>query len=517
MNKGIIYTLALLEGSAVMVAELCCNKLITPYFGTSVQVWAATLGVTLTMLAAGYLVGSYLSKDYNKSTKYLKLCFFIASISLILTSIFANWLASNLLNYSLEVGSTITLFFVLAPTLIPLGACSSLFINLLNENLKALSGKASGIIYFTSTFGGVISTFLVGFYLLPEFGVKETLIAFGILLGLGLLLIDGKRSVANKSLFLFLGIILVSTTVFAFERKVNSYFNIKYESDGLLGNIKVIEHKSDFLGKTDKIGRGLVVNNTLQTYMDITDPLHSSIWEWSNIIPTALSIYRDQKPNVLLCGLGGGTIVKQLRLLGYEFEVVELDKRLIEIDKKYFFLDGNVKITIDDARHFINVTDEKYDIIIFDTFLSESAPEQLLSKEALTLVKSKLKKGGMLLTNFYGFTSGDLGYAARSVIKTYMAAGFKVYPLATPGNEDGRNLLIIGTDEDKDFANVLYEETDGMKITDIRALIIPKELIDIEDAEVLSDNNPKLSKLYSEPSQMWKKGYNNIYTKRLYK
>ncbi|HRG41359.1 MAG TPA: hypothetical protein PLC27_08155 [Saprospiraceae bacterium] len=50
MNKGIIYTLALLEGSAVMVAELCCNKLITPYFGTSVQVWAATLGVTLTML-----------------------------------------------------------------------------------------------------------------------------------------------------------------------------------------------------------------------------------------------------------------------------------------------------------------------------------------------------------------------------------------------------------------------------------------------------------------------------------
>lgn len=517
MNSVRILSLAFIEGAAVMVAELCCNKLITPYFGTSIQVWAATLGITLAMLAIGYLLGSYLSKDANKSADYLKICFFVAGISLILTSIFVKLVAANLLDYSLEIGSTITLFLILGPTLVPLGACSSLFINLINENLHALSGRASGIVYFTSTLGGVFSTFFVGFYMIPALGVKETLLVFGILLGIGLLVIDAKKKPDRKSITMLLLLIILSTSVYAHKSRVNPYFSIKYETDGLLGNIKIIEHKSDFLGKTDKLGRGLVVNNTLQTYMDINDPYHSSIWEWSNIIPSALSIYRNSNPKVLLCGLGGGTIVKQLQYMGYDFEAVEIDNRLIEIDKKYFFLDSSVKVTIDDARHFINVSKDKFDIIIFDTFLSESAPEHLLTTEALTLVKSKLNKGVMLLTNFYGFISGDLGYAARSVIKTYMTAGFKVYPLATPGNEDGRNLLIIGTDEDKDFSNVMYEETDGMKITDIRGLMIPKEAIDLENAEILNDNKPNLAKLYSKPSQMWKKGYNYIYTKRLYK
>lgn len=65
-----------IECGLVMLAELCAAKLIAPYFGTSIQVWAATLSVILGGLAAGYLIGSRRSKfGYERNIKDLKIIF----------------------------------------------------------------------------------------------------------------------------------------------------------------------------------------------------------------------------------------------------------------------------------------------------------------------------------------------------------------------------------------------------------------------------------------------------------
>ena len=72
-----------IEGGLVMLAELCAAKLIAPYFGTSIQVWAATLSVTLGGLAAGYLIGSRRSKfGYERNIKDLKIIFLFKGIIL---------------------------------------------------------------------------------------------------------------------------------------------------------------------------------------------------------------------------------------------------------------------------------------------------------------------------------------------------------------------------------------------------------------------------------------------------
>ena len=513
-TRNKLYLVSFIEGATVMVVELCAAKLLAPYFGTSVQVWAATIGVTMAGLAGGYFLGAKLVQRSNIEAT-LRLILVFVSMLIILYPMISFFVMEKLVYMSLFVGVLLSLLITLFPILVLLGITSPMIIGLLSNHNKS-AGTIAGVVYGISTLGGIIMTLLTGFYMIPYLGIRSTMLISGIVLLItSLVTLVGSTKSTSISL---LALIVPLMLTFNFDKELNPYFKVLFESDGLLGNIKIIEHQSDGLGKSGLLGRGLVVNNTLQTFMDVKDPFHSSIWAWSNIIPSALSVYKSNTTKVLLCGLGGATIVKQLNLLGFkDYDIVELDSRIYSLARKYFDLGNSANVIIDDARHFIRKNNKKYDVILFDTFLSESAPEHLLTVESLRQVKEDLTDQGMLMTNFYGFTSGELGYAARSVIRTYIEAGFKTQVIATPGDENGRNILIVGSINDIDFSDVSYEETDGMHITDISGLLLDLKSLDLKHAEILRDNNPKLSKLYSNVSMMWKKGYNNYYTKNLYK
>ena len=64
--KVFLFVLAFIEGGAVMCIELCSAKILSPYFGTSIYVWASVLGVTLTALMSGYYLGGFISSNYKK-------------------------------------------------------------------------------------------------------------------------------------------------------------------------------------------------------------------------------------------------------------------------------------------------------------------------------------------------------------------------------------------------------------------------------------------------------------------
>src|SRR3954471_16341806 len=65
-NKKFYFLLSFIEGGSVMAAELLGAKMLAPYFGSSLYVWASVLAITLGGLAVGYFCGgilSYKSKD----------------------------------------------------------------------------------------------------------------------------------------------------------------------------------------------------------------------------------------------------------------------------------------------------------------------------------------------------------------------------------------------------------------------------------------------------------------------
>ncbi|MFZ1497030.1 MAG: fused MFS/spermidine synthase, partial [Saprospiraceae bacterium] len=363
------------------------------------------------------------------------------------------------------------------------------------------------------TLGGIITTFLLGFKLIPEYGLTLPAFFYGVFLlmlpALLLLFTCRKYSVGVAGMIVAA---LLTFSTFDFSKHVSNRFKVLYESEGILGQIKVIDHTSEWYTEDVRMGRGLLVNNTLQTFMDVSNPENSSIWAWSSIIPTALSIY-PRKTKVLLLGLGGGTIAKQLNRLGFDYDVVEIDRRIEEVAKTYFHLNVNQPILIDDARHYIRTCKKKYDIVIFDTFLSESAPEHLLTIESFNDVQKVLNPKGMMLANFYGFLNGEKGKAARSVYKTLAKAGFIAKIIATPGSEENRNLLFLGLTEEKDFTKVNYTESGSATFTDLTQFFVNQKQIDENDALVLTDEKPQLGLLYAQAAMSWKKAYNSYYTK----
>ena len=66
-NKALffIYMFAFLEGALVMAIELLTAKMIAPYFGASLYVWGAVIGVTFTSLAIGYYLGGVLARQVS--------------------------------------------------------------------------------------------------------------------------------------------------------------------------------------------------------------------------------------------------------------------------------------------------------------------------------------------------------------------------------------------------------------------------------------------------------------------
>ncbi|NQX96530.1 MAG: hypothetical protein HRT73_01450 [Flavobacteriales bacterium] len=72
------------------------------------------------------------------------------------------------------------------------------------------------------------------------------------------------------------------------------------------------------------------------------------------------------------------------------------------------------------------------------------------------------------MINFFGFTSGDLGKASRSVYKTLIKSGFKTKMCVTPSNNEmGRNLIFLASKSNLDFTHTTYSEPFMSPVTNL--------------------------------------------------
>ena len=509
----LLYLLSFLEGCSVMVCELAGAKMLAPFFGTSLYVWAAVLGLTLLGLTMGYFLGGIMSKKYANDDRLLFWVLIFAGLSLSIMPISSKWIMEMTINLNLQTGAIISLLIFMFPPLVFMGMTSPIIINLLTQEANN-AGNSAGNVYAISTLGGILLTFLSGFYFIPEFGVSKPSLVVGVILALipTILLLKRKQMTAG---LLFIAFFVLGGWNLGVQEEFPPNYNVLYESEGILGQVRVVDHPSFEITPDARIGRGLLVNNTLQTFVGHENDMQYSIWSWANYFPTAASIF-PKGSKVLLLGLGGGTIVKQFHRLGYEVDAVEIDKRIWDVSVEYFNMDPETNVVIDDARHFIRTTKNKYDIIVFDTFLSESVPEHLITKEGFDDARKILNQGGMIMTNFYGFIEGAAGKAARFVYKTFLESGFNTKILVTPGSEDSRNIIFLASEEEKDFTNTQYEAPNFEKIDNLYEHFYDGKFIDLSDVEVLTDDRPQLSKLYATAAMRWKKSYNEYYQRHFF-
>lgn len=506
MNRKYLFLLSFLEGGAVMACELIGAKMLAPFFGTSLYVWASALGLTLGGLMTGYFTGGLLSKKYQNQPSLLYWIMIAAGFFTALMPYTSEWIMQSTLGWPLQWGAVFSLLIFMFPPLVFMGMVSPVIINLLNTEVKG-AGSSAGTVYAVSTLGGILTTFMFGFYIIPQMGINYPAVITGLALSiLPILSLLRLRVFAASAAFLpfVAGLLGMQWKIDAGHSEELS--KTLYHSEGVLGQVKVADLP---LAAGDRTipARALIVNNTLQTVMSLEDPDYD-FWQYTKYIPIFASSY-PRGSKMLLLGMGGGTLVNRLHEAGMKLDVVEIDGRMTRLAVDFFGMPASQEVIVDDARHFLKTSRDQYPVIIYDTFISESAPEHILTLEGLEDAKKRLTEDGVLLINFYGYLEGNRGAVTRCVYKTLQEAGFHVDLFTTPGSEQERNLLLIGSLQEKDWRSMPLR---GALPGDISDYFIPAHFVDTANAKTLTDKAPQLE-MYARASADWRKLYNESYTR----
>ncbi len=351
----------------------------------------------------------------------------------------------------------------------------------------------------------------MGFLVIPQFGLTGPSIFIGMVVGtVPFLQLLSKKKYAALLFVVFL--------LFSFSQRnvAASSANVKIlaYSEGLLGQVLVADVFKTAAGSPAN-DRVLFVNRMGQTILDTyTGDARLSY------VPFAASAASKlpASSKALLLGLGGGSMANVLQNdLKLSVDAVELDERIVKVAQEYFYLDPKVKVIIDDARHYLETTGQTYDLIFFDVFKGDLPPPHVLSLECFRKAKSLLNKDGLIIVNFNGFLTDNIGAPGRSVYATLRAAGLETKILPTPGVENERNTLFLASLRALDFQTLRSPLFQGGQSVALTSLFLNPDALDLKDAAVFIDDKPTLDRVNLEAANLWREDYHATYTRHFLK
>lgn len=496
IDKKII--LPIIEGVCVISVELIATKLLTPYYGNSLQVWSLSIFFTMLGLSLGYFAGGILIKRKLADKLILPIVFASCLFTGILPFI-TPWIINFSPFENLLLGYSFVMFFSVFPIIIMFASLLPISVAFYTE--KHNEGKWSGLIYSLSTFSSVIFASLISYVIIEKLGVVKPLILianFSFILFV-LLLKRELKSFILVGILIFISFISYVKLTSPVDKKM---FQNVYHSESMMGQLKVIDSKSNSYGEV----RLLQVNGVTQTYM-YNHSNYSSVWQYPHIMSSILS----NKPvgsKALLIGLAGGSLAKELVSLGYFLDVVEIDKRMIEISKEYFHLDDkNIFFKRDDARHFIKTCNEKYDIIAIDILSGEIQPNHVFTLEGFKELKEMLKVDGIIAINYQSLSTEKMN-PKLSIYKTIEKSGLKVKMWENELSEP-RDLVFIAKKEEFIYEDFEFNRVNSCCLeAQVNRVLLPNNLKTLEYTEkqpLLTDDLPILETMNQETIKNWRK------------
>lgn len=427
-------------GAAILAVEILGTRLLGPYFGVSLYLWSALIGITLAALSVGYAAGG---RRADASPSLRNLCWPIALAGLWIMAI--PWLRHPVIAASgslgLRAGVLVSGTILFFPPLALLGTVSPMAIRLKAMALEEV-GRAAGNLYALSTLASVVAAIGTGFYLVPHMGVARLTYLVGLLLvltaGLGLVLAKRTRVVAAAVL------VLLVTGSGAYHLAPEALAN---PGVGLLDVRQSAYAEIRVLDRNDL--RFMLIDGAPHTIVDPTT------WESDYGYIDVLELgkrFHDGPGRLLLVGLGGGSVAKVYHRDGWAVETVEIDPVVTAVAHKWFgLLPEETVVHHQDGRQFMLQNNDPFDLVILDAFGSSAIPFHLITKEAFALTRSRLLPGGVLLLNLESL--GWHGDIVQSVAVTLgeLFAHVQVLPMEEPPTEFG-NIVVLASDAPLELA-----------------------------------------------------------------
>jgi spermidine synthase len=438
-RHGAVFVAIGLSGFAALGSEVVWTRLMALMLGATTYTFSIILAVFLAALGVGSTIGSYASRHASNPRLLLGLCQAGTLLGMAWT---AHAITGQLPFWPIDPSLTSDPGFVfqldlaralwaLTPAPVFWGASFPLAIAATAERGQD-SAVLVGRVYAANTVGAILGALLFGVVVVSWAGTQDAQrMLMGVAVLSTLVAVLPPRSGARPrgwaiaALTVVAGVVLIPSVspvpgrLAAYGRYAATYdpVDVLYVGEGRSSTVAVTE--------LDDGTRNLHVGGKV---VASTEPQDMRL---QGMLGHLTALLHDDPKSVLIVGFGAGvTAGTFVAHPGIERIVIaEIEPLVVEQSSSYFreanndvLSDARVEVVFDDARHFLQITDETFDLITSDPIHPwMKGAASLYSEEYFELVAERLNEGGVI-TQWV-----PLYESSEDAVKSEMATFFRVF------------------------------------------------------------------------------------------
>ena len=466
-----IYAAIALSGLAALGAEVVWTRLLSLLLGATVYTFSIILAVFLTGLWAGSGAGAFLARRVPDPRLALAACQILLALAIAWTAFTLvyilpwwpvdPWLATNpWINFDLDLTRCLRAIF---PATLLWGASFPLALAAAAANRED-PARLTGEVYAANTAGSIVGALAFSLILIPAVGTQgsQQILIWLAAAAAGIAI----APVVSKNILTLAGVMAGSAAI----------------AWGLSATVGVVPWQAIAHGRrVAPILRGLSLADDAQTkpvfvgegvsssvvitergdqrffYVSGKSEASSAVLDMrlQRMMGHLPALIHPAPHSVLVVGFGAGVTagsfvpypeVRSIVICELEPLIPPASDEFFAKQNYHVFRDPRTRVVSDDARHWIQVTEDKFDVITTDPIHPwVKGTSTLYSKEYYELVKRHLNPGGVAAQWLPLYESDE------ETVKTELATFFSAFPNATVWSNyldgDGYDLVLLGSND----------------------------------------------------------------------
>lgn len=485
-GHGLIYAAIAFSGFTALGAEVIWTRLLSLLLGASVYAFSLILAVFLVGLGIGSSIGSALAKRVQHPTLAFGICQLMLASAIVYGSAMITQVIPQgqpYLVFQDEVRAIMPLMYAydfircslaLLPATLLWGASFPLALAAARSDVGD-PGRLVGSTYAANTVGAIAGSLVVGLALISSAGTHWTQQALAVTAGitaLALLVSHALSMPANSAKATksprFLALPRTAWVIVLMATAALSIPALPATPDGLIAYGRFVgdwDLDSEYIFRAEGLNASVAVSEMEDGVRNFhvsgkivasTELLDMRLQRMLGHLP---SLLHKSPQSVLIVGCGAGitagcftrySSVKRIVICEIEPMVPIAAGQYFADENRRVLADPRTEVILDDARHFLATTDEKFDIITSDPIHPwVRGAAALYSAEYYDLVKDRLNPGG-IVTQWV-----PLYEASEAAVKSQIGTFLQAFPHGTIWNSD---------DEEYGYDLVMMGQLDEMKI-----------------------------------------------------
>ncbi len=451
----VLLALVFMGGAVVMTVEMSASRLLAPYFGTSLFIWANLIGLVMIYLTVGYWLGGRLADRFPRASVLYGITAvagFAVGLIPVLSKPILSWSLTGFAEVSVGIfyGSLIGVIILFSVPLVLLGFVSPFAIRLRSSDVSSAGGTA-GAVSALSTLGSILGTFIPVFFLIPYIGTAATLYTAAVVLlvfsMMGLFVAQVMRPAA-----IYLGLLAVVLALAFFAPrgliKPPAMGQLIFEKESAYNYIQVVK-------QGDQVSLMLNEGHAIHSIYNPNKVLTGGPWDYWLVAPYFNKNFQPSDvKSMAMIGSAAGTAAREFTAAYGPLPVdgVEIDPEIVDVGNRYFGLSAlkNVTTHEQDGRTYLQTDgkNKQWTIIGIDAYRQPYIPFQLTTKEFFQEVRDRLTPDGVAMINA-GRTATDtrlVDALANTMLQVY--PNVYVIDVPTLGNS-----MVVGTNRPTQLSN----------------------------------------------------------------